>query len=205
MAKTDIHTALSKLGVDGYDRLDHIARQLAPALGIRGNCSDPYTLPEDPIYYHDPEQLAFIIEYTRDSMTAGLWKEECGVLEMVHRWNSAQLGRNAMQTCRETVSNKAICEESFKSALRSVTNHSSRGKNKEIDYVLVLGECADDGAMLITLRQILKEQFPNVDSVNLSRVSSFSPDPAFAGSRAMARTYWAARGSEHEYSYMKEL
>lgn len=173
--------------------------------GIQGNCSDPYTLPEDPLYYHDPEQLAFTIEYTRDSMTAGLWKEECGALEMVHRWNSAQLGRNAMQTCRETVNNKAICEESFKSALRSVTNDLSRDKNKEIDHVLVLGECADDDAMLTTLRQILEEQFPNVDSVNLSRVSSFSPDPAFAGSRAMARTAWTARGSRYEDSYVKEL
>lgn len=48
LAKDDVHTALGELGVDSYDRLDHVVRQLAPVLGIRGNCSEPYTLPDDP-------------------------------------------------------------------------------------------------------------------------------------------------------------
>jgi len=205
LAKDDIRAALDPLGVDSYHRLDHVAQQLAPALGIRGTCSEPYSLPEDPAYHNDPEQLVFTIEYTRDSMTAGLWREECGVVEMTHRWNSAQLGQNAMQDCRETAENQAICEENFKSALRDVTEDSRRGKNEEIAHVLVFGECADDNDMLVMLRQVLGEQFLNGGSVDLSRVWNFSPDRAFAGSRSMAQTVWAAHGSEFEDHNKKEL
>ena len=207
LAKDDVHTALSDLGVDSYNRLDHVVRQLAPALGLRGNCSEPYTLPDDPAYHHDPEQVFFAVEYTRDSLTAGLWREECGAMEMTSRLNSDQLGHNAMQSCRETAQNKGACEEGFKAALRSVSTHSSREENGEIGAVLAFGECADDEAMLTTLRQVLGEQFPNrdSDSVDLSLVRGFSPDPAFAGSRAMARTAWAARGSEHEVWHAEEL
>ena len=207
LAKEDVHIALSELGVNSYNRLDHVVRQLAPALGLRGNCSEPYTLPDHPGYHDDPEQIFFAIDYTRDSLTAGLWKEECGAMEMTSRLNSADLGQTAMQTCRETAQNKETCEESFKSALRSVGANASREGNGEIGAVLAFGECADDEAMLTTLRQVLGEQFPNrdSDSVDLSLVRGFSPDPAFAGSRAMARTAWAARGSEHEVWHAEEL
>lgn len=72
LAKNDVHTALNALCVNSYNRLDHIVRQLAPVLGLQGNCSEPYTLPDDPAYHHNPEQLFFSIEYTCDSLTAGL-------------------------------------------------------------------------------------------------------------------------------------
>lgn len=205
VANNYVRTALSGRGVEGYNRLDHVARHLAPALGNQGSCSDPYTLPEDPLYYHDPGQVLFAIEYTRDAMTAGLWREKCGAMETINRWSSAQLGHNAMQTCRETANNMTICEKTFKSALRSVTKDSSRDKHEEIGPVLVLGECADDDAMLTTLWQVLTQHFPNGDSVDLSLVRNFSPDPAFAGSRSMARTMWAAQGSERERHGVREL
>lgn len=206
LAKDDVHTALGDLGVDSYNRLDHVVRQLAPALGIRGNCSEPYTLPDDPSYHHDPEQTVLTIEYARDSLKAGLWKEECGVMEMTSRLNSAaDLGYNAMQTCRQTAENKTTCEESFKSALRSMSADSSREENEETAAVLVFGECAGDEDMLTTLRQVLEEQFPNGESVDLSRVRGFSPDPVFAGSRAMAKAVWEAHASEQEGRYMEEL
>jgi hypothetical protein len=205
LAKDDVHAALSPLGVDYQYRLGHVAQQLAPALGIQGNCSGPYTLPEDPAYHEDPEKLVFAIEYTRDSMTAGLWREECGVMDMTHRWNSAQLGHNSMQTCRETAENATACEKGFKSALRSVTEDSRRGKHGEIDAVLIFGERADDDAMLLALRQVLQEQFSNGDSVDMSRVRDFSPDPAFAGSRSMAGAVWASQGSEYDHHLVKEL
>jgi hypothetical protein len=205
VANDNVHTALSELGVDSYNRLDHVVRQLAPVLGFQGNCSEPYTLPDDPSYHHDPEQLFFALEYARDSLTAGLWKEECGIMEMINRLNSVELGHNGMQTCRKTAEDKMTCEEAFKSALRSVSMDSSHGKSEEIGGVLAFGECADDEAMLTALRQILGEQFPNGNSVDLSSVQEYSPDPAFAGSRAMAKNVWSTHGSEHEGCYMEEL
>lgn len=205
LANDDVHTALKDLGVNSYNRLDHVVRQLAPVLGIQGNCSEPYTLPDDPSYHHDPEQIFFALDYTNDSLTVGLWKEECGVIAMTNRLNSVELGHNAMQTCRETPENKATCEEGFRSALRGVGADLNRGKSEKIGAVLAFGESADDEAMLKTLRQVLGKQFSNGDSVDLSRVRGFSPDPAFAGSRAMAKIDGAARGSEGESHYKQEL
>jgi hypothetical protein len=198
---------LSEVNVDGYDRLDHVARQLAPALEINGNCSDPYILPEDPLYHHDPEQVLFTIEYTRDSLTAGLWREECGVMEMTSRLNSIELGHDAMQTCGRTATDKTACDETFKFALRSASKDSSRDEREEIGPVLIFGESAGDDAMLAMLREVLREQFPNDDSVGLSRVRGFSPHSAFAGSRSMAKAVWAAQqdGSEYESHHVKEL
>jgi hypothetical protein len=204
-AKDDVQTALSEVNVDGYNRLDHVARQLAPALGIQGNCSGPYILPEDPLYHHDLEQILLTIEYTRGSLTAGLWREECGVMEMTNRLNPIELGHNAMQTCKRTATDKTACDETFKSALRSASKDSSRDEREEIGSVLVFGENADDDAMLVMLREILGEQFSAGESVDLSRVPNFSPDPAFAGSRSMAQDAWAAHGSEHDSRHAKEL
>lgn len=195
-AKDHVHAALNKFHVDGHGRLDHVVRQLAPALGIQGNCSEPYILPDYPVFSLEAAQNLFTVEYTRDSMTAGLWLEECGVVEMTTRLNSAQLGRNAMQICKEAAENKTHCEEVFKSALRSVTQNTSRNKHDAIGPVLVFGECADDDAMLVALREILGERFSNGNSVDLSRVRNFSPDPTFAGSRSMAKAVWAALGFE---------
>lgn len=205
LSRAHVHAALSELGVDDYNPLGHVARQLAPAVGIQGDCSGPFILPNDPAYYSDPVQNVFTIEYTRDSMTAGLWNEDCGVMEMAKRLNSAQLGHNAVQTCRESSSDIARCEEAFESALRSVIEDSHRAKHEEIDAVLVYGERADDNDMLVSLRKVLIEQFPNGGSVDLSRLQSFSPDPTFAGSRAMARAMWAAQASGHEDHPRQEL
>jgi hypothetical protein len=204
-ARNDVNAALEGPGVYCYGNLDHVARQLAPALGIRGNCSEPHVPPNDPAYHEDPARIYLTVEYTRDAMTAGLWTEECGVMEMTRRLNSVQLGHNAMQTCRETARNKTACEEILTSAMRSVSQDPSRDKNEEIGLALVFGECADDGFMLDAVRQVLKEQFPNGDSLDLSRVRNFSPDPAFAGSRAMAEAVWAAHGREYDSHHADEL
>lgn len=204
-AKDLVHAALNEFHVDGHGRLDHVVRQLAPALGIQGNCSEPYILPAYPVFSLEAAQNLFTVEYTRDSMTAGLWLEECGVMEMTTHLNSAQLGRNAMQICKEAAGNKTTCEEDFKSALRSVTQNASRDKHDAIGPVLVFGECADDDAMLVALREILSERVSNGNSVDLSRVRDFSPDPTFAGSQAMAKAVWEAHGSEYKESHKQEL
>lgn len=82
---------------------------------------------------------------------------------------------------------------------------SSRDRHEEIGPVLIYGECADDNDMLTTLRQVLTEQLPNGHSGDLSRVRNVSPDPAFAGSRSMARAMWEAHGSEYERHCVMEL
>jgi hypothetical protein len=204
-AKNDVQTALSEVNFDGYNRLDHVARQLAPALGFQGNCSDPYILPEDPLCHRDPEQILFTIEYTRDSLTAGLWKEECGVMSMTNRLNSIELGHDAMQACKRTATDQRTCDDAFKSALRKLSEDASRDEHERIGPVLVFGERADEDAMLKSLREVLGKQFPNGDSVDLTSVRGFSPDPAFAGSRAMAAAVWEAHGSENEGHHIKEL
>lgn len=86
VTRKDIHTVLRELGIDGYNRLDHAARHLVLALGAHGNCSEPYILPEDPVYYYDPEHVVITTEYTRDSMTAGYWREDCGSMELLNHW-----------------------------------------------------------------------------------------------------------------------
>ena len=128
-------------------------------------------------------------------------------MEMTKRLNSAELGFEGMRNCngRENAGDVRTCDEALKAALRGVSVDSSRDEKEGVGAVLVFGESADDEALLIALREVLGEQFPNGDSVDLSRVRAFSPDPAFAGSRAMAKTVWEAHGSEQEGRYKNEL
>jgi hypothetical protein len=88
-------------------------------------------------------------------------------MEMINRLKSAELGHNAMQTCRETSEDKLTFEAGFRSALRGVSADPSRDERQVIGWVLILGECADAEAMPTTLRQVLGEQFHNDDSVDL--------------------------------------
>jgi hypothetical protein len=126
-------------------------------------------------------------------------------MEMTSRLNSIELGDDAMQSCKWTATDETACDETFKSALRSASKDSSRDECEEIGPVLIFGESAGDDAMLAILREILGEQFPNGDSVDLSRVRDFSLDPAFAGSRSMAKAVWEACGPEYEGRHLKEL
>ena len=204
-AKDDVHTVLNGLRINSYNRLDHVVRHLALVLRLEGNFSEPSTLPENPVYHHSPEQLLFAIEYTRDSLTAGLWREQCGVMKMTSRLNSAQFGHDAMQACRDADESRWTCDEDLKAALHSVSADSSRGERGELGVLLLFGESALNEATLVALRQVLEEQFSNGDSVEWSRVQEYSRDLACAGSRAMARTDWTARGSEREDGYKREL
>ena len=90
-------------------------------------------------------------------------------------------------------------------ATRNVSEVPTRDKHEKIGPTLVFGECADDDAMLNMLRKVLEEQFPDGGSADLSRVQSLSSDPAFAGSRSMAATSWAAMNSQHEAYHVDEL
>lgn len=65
-----------------------------------------------------------------------------------------------------------------------------RNVQSEIGAVLVFGEQDGDIFMGTALREFLKEKYPNGASVNISHAADLSPNPAFAGSRAMAMTDW---------------
>jgi len=52
--------------------------------------------------------------------------------------------------------------------------------------VLVFGDKADDENLISVLRQVLRENFANGAYITPVRLQNFSPDLAFAGSRAMA-------------------
>ena len=107
--------------------------------------------------------------------------------------------------CRESVEDENLWEETFICATRNVSEVPTRDKHEKIGPTLVFGECADDDAMLNMLRKVLEEQFPDGGSADLSRVQSLSSDPAFAGSRSMAATSWAAMNSQHEAYHVDEL
>jgi hypothetical protein len=66
-----------------------------------------------------------------------------------------------MQTCGQTARNNTISEKNIKVALRGASKCSRRDKHNETDSVSTFGECADNDAMLVTLRQVLEEQFHN--------------------------------------------
>ncbi|GAB7363003.1 hypothetical protein MBLNU230_g3297t1 [Neophaeotheca triangularis] len=205
MAQQTVESALKDLGVYGWDRLEHGASQLVQAFGKHGTCSDPYIRPDDPAFREDPERLIMTVEYTRESMTAILWREECGVVDIIGRASSGDIGHNALSRCTETADDPNDCYKRFKAALSSVSE-PHRTDNDSLDSVIVFGEMADEDNMTTTLRQVLEKQFTNGGSVDFMGVRKLSPDPAFAGSRAMALTELGARElASGEQGFKEEL
>jgi hypothetical protein len=133
------------------------------------------------------------VEYTRRSLVSSLWEEECGLVSprSEHGIYSRGLGFDAREACLSgNPSNKAHCDDLFKSELRELLRNSSqvtKYKNiSTIDSVLVTGERADDESMKTLLIQVLEELYTDGGSLDLSLARNFSPDPTFAGSRAAA-------------------
>lgn len=214
LAQRDVQAALSNVHVNSQNRLDHVVRQMVPALGIRGRCSDhsnPYLLPDDPSYFADPVQLILTVEYIRHSLTAALWEEDCGILsQQPGRVHSTKLGHDAMNTCRRGKAS-ASCGKAFNSVLRGLVSsqESIHITNQTIGAVLVMGELAKDDAMLTLLRQVLQEQFSNGESADLSLVvRELAVDPTYAGSRASAWADWVGKAhgrDEHQYTAVRDL
>ncbi|KAK4983210.1 hypothetical protein LTR50_007356 [Elasticomyces elasticus] len=209
LVQRDVQSALNGVQVYSWHRIDHVVRQLVPALGIQGRCSDPYTLPDDPSYHADPEQLILTVEYTRQSLTAALWEEECSVLSQRGGVHTNELGHDALEACRRT-NDSASCDEAFKSTLRDVlrSQESMSSTDQTIGAVLIMGEQANDDGMMTLLRQVLEEQCSNGESADLSLVRELAVDPAYVGSRVSALAEWEAKAivrDEHQYPAAKDL
>jgi hypothetical protein len=198
--KGNVQSGLKEVGVDGRNRLEHVARSIAVTIGMEGNCSDAYGMfPEDPNYYADPPQLVLTVEYTRDSMATLLWEEDCGYHSALNRLGSGKLGYDAVLECREEAGeDDTSCSDTLKNAFRQVSTVRGLVKNEEIGAVLVFGEQAGDIFMGTALREFLEEKYPNGASVNISHAADLSPNPAFAGSRVMAMTDWRIRDHMRE-------
>lgn len=63
---------------------------------------------------------------------------------------------------------------------------STSGRRHKLDALLVFGEKALDGNFAAILRKVLDNSFSNGASISPVSIQDFSPDLAFAGSRAMA-------------------
>ncbi|KAJ8610742.1 hypothetical protein MRB53_038384 [Persea americana] len=96
----------------------------------------PTSSPDDPAYYADPEQLILTVEYTRQSLTAGFWNEECSVVSQRSGINTRDFGQDALDKCRWT-KDAMVCDESFKSTLRDVlrSSHSISDTIPTIDAI----------------------------------------------------------------------
>lgn len=184
----EVREYLAGLKVSSWDRLPHSVPYLVDAVTTLGNCSDPYTLPEDPAFYEDPAQEILFLEYTRHALVAGFWEEECGVASMEDGFVKQDLGQSALASCRSDAMRSAECDEHFKSAIRTLVKGKRKDSRDEpgLDAVLITGELANDQVMRDLVRQVLRGCFPDGESINMSLVQAFAPDPAFALSRAMA-------------------
>ncbi|KAF2754862.1 hypothetical protein EJ05DRAFT_513779 [Pseudovirgaria hyperparasitica] len=206
VALRDVQAALSKVRVFNWKRLDHVAHQLVPALDLQGRCSDPYILPEDPRYHADPAQVILTLDYTRQSLAAAFWDEECGVLSQRSALHTPELGHDGLESCRRNEKDVKVCNEGFKTALLQMLGKPD--SNDTIGAVLVIGEYANDDGMLALLRSTLKERFSNGGSIDLALIRELATEAAYAGSRASAWAEWGAKSAtrgEEEHVAAREL
>jgi hypothetical protein len=189
LTSRNILSTLNTLGIYSYNMQIHVVRQLASALGLEGRCSGPYVVPDDPDYHVGPSKLVLYVDYSRTSLTAGLWEEQCGLLDQLGWTHSEKLGHEGMKECKKTSEDSSVCDADFKSAVRAVLEAASRsGVNDptKLDAVLIAGDGIRDDSMPESLREVLKSQFSNGEAVALDIVRQLSPDSTFAGSRAAA-------------------
>jgi hypothetical protein len=184
---THMRSAFDEMSTTGYGRDFRVVDSLVPALRLEGVCNDT-------LYPSDPERyvvkLTFLgIEYTRGSLNAAMFYQECGDYEMLSRVSSSKVGYDTVSACRSTAQNITACNDPLETALRRVIRDAgsyNTRKSPELDEIFVFGEKAEDENMLAVLDQVLRDWTANGASLNMSRVRGFSPDPAFAGTRAMA-------------------
>lgn len=113
--------------------------------------------------------------------------EECRDYWRVSRVSSPRSGRYNMVACRENAEYSESCNAVLQAAFGKLVKRSlSRTRKPGLGAVLVFGEHADDENLLFVLRKYLKDNFAKAASINIVDVQDFSPDIAFAGSRAAA-------------------
>jgi hypothetical protein len=182
-----ILAAFDQIEATNYDRHFRVVDNLVPAMQLEGVCNDTMCT-NDPERYV-VEQLFLGIEYTRGSLNAAMFYQECGDYEMLSRVSFSKVGYDATSACKSIADNTTACNDALETALRRVIRDAgsyNTRKKPELDEIFIFGEKAEDENMLAVLDQVLRDWTSNGASLNMSRVRGFSPDPAFAGARAMA-------------------
>jgi hypothetical protein len=153
------------------------------ALQLEGPCNDP----DDPENDISRPQHILAIEYTRQSMAAVMWGEECGDYWRLSRVSSGEYGHNAVTACRNDNGGVKQCNAKLQAAFRKlVRTATNRAKSPALSVMLVFGENADDENFAAVLGKALDDNFSNGASISPASMQDFSSDLAFAGSRAMA-------------------
>lgn len=181
-----LKSASDELGVMTNGRIFRAIEELVPALHLEGKCENPDLYSDDPEYRVEGKRF-LTIEYTRSSMTATIYYQECDYYEMLSRVRSSEFGFDAVEACRSAAEANGSCNADLQAALRKMVKESSTsGRRHKLDALLVFGEKALDGNFAAILRKVLDNSFSNGASISPVSMQDFSPDLAFAGSRAMA-------------------
>ena len=144
-------------------------------------------------------------------MTAVIWGEECGDYWRVSRVRSPETGHDNIVACRDSAEDSESCNAVLRDAFdRLVKKSRSPTRKPGLGAVLVFGENADDENLLYVLRKVLKDKFASGASNKVVNVQDFSPDLAFAGSRAAAmfelrQKDWMRKLTEEENARHEEL
>lgn len=172
---THVSSALKDLKVDRWDDgLQNVVATLDYALHFGYDCNR-----------EDRNLMA--IEYTRDSLVGQIWNGKCRTYETLPMIISSASGHDEIAACRRETENAEICNAPLRSALRDMIETSGHpGHQLELSDLLIFGEQAKDRNFLMALVQSVQDSFVNVTSIDTSEIGEFSPDLAFAGSRAMA-------------------
>lgn len=182
-ASLHIQNTLGAMGIQSWYGPRRAVRHLMSALQLEGPCNDP----DDPENDISRPQHILAIEYTRQSMTAVMWGEECGDYWRLSRVSSGEYGHNAVTACRNDNGDVEQCNANLQAAFRKLVRiATNRAKSPALGVVLLFGENADDENFAAVLRKALDDNFSNGASIAPVVMQDFSPDPSFAGSRAMA-------------------
>jgi len=178
-----VQATFGEMGVESWIGPRRVVRYLMSALQLEGPCGDPDDFGDA---LGRPQHI-LAIEYTRKAMTAVMWGEECSDYWWLSAVSSAGYGRDAISACRSKNDDGDHCNVDMKAAFRKLVRTATiRAKSPSLGTVLVFGERADDENLRLVLRQSLEDDFKNGASIVPARLQDFSPDLAFAGSRAMA-------------------
>jgi hypothetical protein len=181
-----LKSASDELRVMASGRIFRAIEELVPALHLEGKCENPDLYTNDSEYQVEGKRF-LTIDYTRSSITAAIFYQECDYYEMLSRVRSNDFGFDAVATCRDAAEDKESCNADIQAALRKMAKESSScGRKYKLDTVLVFGEKALDGNFAAILRKVLDNSFSNGASISPASMQDFSLDVAFAGSRAMA-------------------
>jgi len=178
-----VESAFSEMNIDRSYRIELVVAHLMAALSLEGFCDDPDDWDEG----LSPLQHILAVEYTRTSMNAVIWGEQCGSYWRAFGVNSTEAGYDALAACRHSAADSETCNAVLEAAFgRLETKYFHGTEIQDLGAVLVFGEHADDENLRSVLQRTLGDKFANGAHIAPARIQGFSPDVVFAGSRAAA-------------------